>query len=131
MFIVEKNTLWNQEEQEENKKNLSNERFFIYDFINSSDCCSGSGSGYSVCDEFLESIYFLKPSKLLPIPTKTIDCDITSIDVEINIFSIHPRRKHRVPTKQITSPAKAVPEVFPFPLETISDQENFCISSHI
>jgi hypothetical protein len=41
-----------------------------------------------------------------------------------NILSIHPKIKHNVPAKQITIPQIAVPEVFPFPFEKASDQEN-------
>jgi hypothetical protein len=60
-----------------------------------------------------------------------IDCDITSIDAEINILSIHPSRKQILPTIQITIPQKAVPDVLPFPFENTSAQENFDILSPI
>ena len=99
-------------------------RFFYYPFSNSSsplgsDCGSDSG--------FLESTNFLKPRSPEPIPTNIIDCEITSIDDEINILSIQPSKKHKLPTIQITIPQKAVPDVLPFPFENNSAQENFDI----
>ena len=97
--------------------------------INSSD-----GSDDSSIDDdsgFFESTNFLNPRRPEPMPTNIIDCDITSIDADINILSRHPRRKQKLPTIEITIPQKAVPEVFPSPFENNSDQENFDILGFI
>jgi hypothetical protein len=86
---------------------------------------SSSDWGDSVSDcGLLESTNFLRPSSPEPIPTNIIDCDITSTVCVTHILSIHPRKNVIVPTIQIITPQKAVPEVFPFSFENISENEN-------
>ncbi len=95
-------------------------RGFFYPLINSSSVvCSDCTS-----EGFLASTNFLNPRRPVPIPTNIIDCDITSTDEEINILSIHPSKKQKLPTIHIIIPQKAVPEVLPSPFENSSDQEN-------
>ena len=68
---------------------------------------------------------FLTPKSVAPIPTNTIDCVIISIDSDTHILSIHPKKKHRVPTIHMMIPQNPVPEVLPESLLNNSAHENF------
>ena len=109
--------------------------YLVIVVVSGIDGTSSVGTSVGVVDGIIvlsgspfDDTNFLYPNSEAPIKTKLIDCVIISLVLVIHILSIHPSKKHKVPTKHITKPAVPEPLDLPVLLEQASAHENFDIS---